>query len=313
MHSIRRVLAGVLLAGLASGCGGDDPAGPVAVFGPPGTVLLVSGSNSVQLSWGASSFEPSSEFSGYNVYLDVVPFSTNDDPGFLAQRAVNSTPIRATNYTVTATPIGGALLQGTKYYMHVRTLRSDGSLSTASNEVDTSPRPEGNNGTDPAVSMYDYDSMTNTKSGYGWNVVTGQGVPYSALPANADGIDVLMAEEPNSPDEGSLWLSPSVASFSAGWPTRRTTLFKDLGVGDVAWQTSIAPSPATMSTTVKIQVDHTYAVLTQDQHWVKVRVLELVKNAVVPRTGGGNVNLNYARFRFAVQLVADYGRFKPAP
>lgn len=313
MSMVRKLVTLVIVAGVAAGCGSDDPASPIATFGPPGTLTMVAGANSVRLAWGASAFEPSGEFAGYNVYLDVAPIAANDDPVFLAARAVNATPVRAISYTVSSTPTGASLQQGTRYYLHVRTVRSDGSLSVATNEVDTSPRPEGTNGTDPAAAMYDYDADTTTKSGYGWNVVTGQGVPHATVPANAGGIDVLMVEEPNSPDDGSLWVSPAASNLTLGWPSRRTTLFRDLGAGAAAWESAIAPSPATMSANVKIQADHTYAILTADQHWIKVRIVDLSKNASVPRTGGGTVNLNSARFQFAVQLIADYGRFKPSP
>ena len=45
---------------------------------------------------------------------------------------------------------------------------------------------------------------------------------------------------------------------------------------------------------------------------MKLRVTALVKNMDVALLGGGTVQLNYARFTYAVQLLSGYGRFKPA-
>jgi len=293
----------------AAGCGEDSTTSIVRTFGPPGVASLVAGANTVRISWGPSGFEGAGDFRGYNVYLDVAPVAGNDDPAFLSTRLANTSPVLANTFTVSSTAGGGSLQQGTRYYFHVRTVHANGSLSTASNELDTSPRPEGNNGSDPSQLMYDYDSLTPTKSGYGWNVSTGQGVAYSTVASNDALIDITMAEEANSPDDGSLMLSPSVAAFTAGWTQRNRTLFKDLGAGEAAWETPIPPDPATMLESVKLLEDHTYAILTYDLHWVKLRVTQLMKNVDVQRTGGGTVRLNYARFTFAVQLIQGYARF----
>lgn len=309
MRFIPRCLL-VLSAGLiTAGCGDDKTTDPQFTFGPPGTTSMVTGSTTVRLAWGASSFEGSSDFGGYNVYVDEVPIAANDDAGFLAARLVNTSPISATTFTVSSTASSGSLQQGTRYYFHVRTRRLNGDLSDASNEVETSPRPEGTNGADPSQYMYDDAGLTQTKSGYGWNVLTGQGVAYSATALNDSLVDVLMAEEPNSPDDGSLILSPAAADFTIGWARRNHTLFKDLGAGDAAWQIAVAPEPSSMAESVKIQADHTYAIRTHDGHWTKLRVTDLVKNVDVALDGGGTAQLNYARFTYAVQLIGGFGRF----
>lgn len=312
MRFVQRGSIGLAAILMLAGCG-DDTTGPAPVFGPPGTVSFVTGPNTVRLSWGPSTYEGASDFGGYNVYVDTAPIAGNDDPVFLAARLVNTSPVAGTSYTVSSTAGGGSLQQGTRYYFHVRTRGSSTDLSIASNEVDTAPRPEGNNGSDPSQYMYDFDDLTETKSAYGWNVVTGQGAAYSASAANANFVELVMVEEPNSPDDGSLFLSPMLADFTSGWTPRHRTLIKDLGVGDAAWQTPIAPDPLTMVESVKVLADHTYAIRTYDDHWGKLRVTELSKNVAVSVPGGGTVQLNYVRFTFALQLIEGYGRFKPVP
>lgn len=182
-------------------------------------------------------------FGGYNVYVGDAPFASNDDPGFLSSRLVNPNPISGTTDTASTTATGASLLQGTRCYFHVRTRRSNAELSTASNEIETSPRPEGNKGFDPAQYLYDYNVFTDTKSAYGWNVATGQGTLYTSSPANANGVEIVMVEDPSSFDDGSLLISPTLADFTNGWTPRHQTIFLDLGAGDAAWETSIAPDP----------------------------------------------------------------------
>ncbi len=160
--------------------------------------------------------------------------------------------------------------------------------------------------------MYDYNVFTDTKSAYGWNVVTGQGTLYSSSPANANGVEIVMVEDPSSFDDGSRLISPTLADFTNGWTPRHRTTFLDLGAGDAAWETSIAPDPLNMVESVALLEDHTYAFRTHDEHWGKLRVTELMKNVVVFVPGSRPVYLNSARFTFALQLIQDYRRFKAA-
>ena len=303
---------GCLVVGFASGCGEDNPMAPV-VFEPPASVRFETGANTIRASWNASSFEGSGEFGGYNVYVDTVSMAGNNDAAFLAARVSNVVPVNSKSFTVSQLGDGSSLQQGVRYFVHVRTRRMNGELSSASNEVQSAPRPEGDNGSDPSQFAYDYDVLAPTKSGYGWNKTTGAGVSYSASSVNANVVDVFMIEEPNSADEGSMFVSPSIANFTAAWATRRATLFKDLGIGDTAWNTGVAPDPGTMTTSLKVQLDHTYAIRTEDGHWVKLRIVDLVKNNAVTRSDGSEARLNYARFQHAFQLIAGYDRFKSAP
>lgn len=297
------------------GCSEDNPIVPVTSLSPPTDVVMVTGEFSITLSWDASTFESAADFEGYNVYVDTTSIaSVSDSTGaaFLEARKVNTTPVVTRSFTVTQDGMGMDLVRGQKYYLHVRSARADGKLSIASNEVDTAPRPEGSNNTgDVALLMYDYDPSTSTRSGYGWDRFAGTGAPFSTSEANAEDIDFFMVEEANSADDGSEFVSPAQASFTSGWTIRNETLFKDLGAGDDAWNTSIAPDVADMTTKVKVIEDHTYALYTHDMQWIKVRVTNLDPNVPVNASGGGTVNLNQATFDYAYQLLNDYGRFKP--
>jgi len=315
MRSLWPAILGI--AAIAAGCNSDNPVVPPAELAPPTSVTAVTGEDTIVLNWASSPFSGSDKFRGYNVYADTISIAAVSDTSnaaFLEARMVNIQAITANTFTVFALTSGAALTQGKKYYLHVRTLRDDGRLSVASNEIDTSPRPEGDNGTNPDLLMFDFSAETTSRSGYGWERDTGRGFAYATAQANQSLIDIFMVEEPTSSDNGSLLQSPAQAQFTSGWPVRHVTKFKDLGGGSAAWNAGIAPDPATeMTETVKVVLDHTYALYLYDKYWAKLRVTKFDKNVSVPKTGGGTAALNRIGFTFAFQLIDDYGRFKPVP
>jgi len=304
------------LAVFAAGCS-DTVVAPPAELAPPTSVVAITGTETIDLTWTGSPFSGSDKFKGYNVYADtmsIASVSDSSNAAFLEARKINTTPITANTFKVLFLKGGSALTQGKKYYVHVRTVRDDDRLSVASNEINTSPRPEGTNGGDPALLMFDFSGDTSSRSAFGWERGSGDGFGYATAETNEALIDFFMVEEPNSTDNGSMLLSPAQATFTSGWTTRHKTLFRDLGAGEAAWMTSIAPNPATqMTETVKVVLDHTYALYLHDKYWVKIRVTGFDKNIAVPKTGGGTIALNRIAFKFAFQLINDYGRFKPDP
>lgn len=308
------ILMAIVVIGLA-GCGDDSIVEPPDVLAPPTNVTVVTGDSEIVLNWDNSPDAGADVFEGYNVYIDtlsIAGLSDSTSAAFLNARRVNQEPMRTRTYTVLSLASGASLEQGKKYYLHVRSERSNGRVSVASNEVDTSPRPEGTNeGTALTDLMFDYSANTNTRSGYGWVRDSGAGQPHVTSQANAEKIDFFMTEEPNSANDGSVFVSPAQANFTQGWSVRNRTLFKDLGAGDAAWQTSTAPDTTDMTESVPVVQGHTYALYTHDGYWVKVRVTNLTKNVSVAATGGGTVRLNRAQFDYAFQLIRDYGRFKP--
>ena len=315
---MKRVGVAVLLLLLAvgAGCGEENPVRPPDELAPPTSLTAVTGEFTVDLAWSRSPFESSGRFAGYNVYVDTVSiaaFSDSISASLLEARKVNAAPVTGTSFHVLSLADGSSLVKGRKYYFHVRTLREDGRVSEASNEVDTAPRPEGDNdfGSEDLL-MYDFDATTTSRSAFGWDRSIGDGQSYTTAEINENFIDFFMAEEPNSSDDGSLFLSPAQASFVSHWTVRHKTLFMDLGVGDAAWKTLMAPDTTAMTETVKVKEDHTYALYTQDGYWVKLRVVEFKKN--LPVAGSqGTVRLNRVKFDYAFQLIQGYGRFAPRP
>jgi hypothetical protein len=293
-------------------CSEDDVVAPPSELAPPTALEFETGQISIQLSWDASPYEGASDFEGYEVYMDTTSIaarSDTSDAAFLEARKVNSSPITTRSYTVNQQVDGGNLVVGQKYYVHVRTLRDDGRLSVASNEIDTAPTIQGDNDFgDDAELMYDYSATSATKSGFGWMRDFGTGQPFATSQTNQDVIDFFLVEEPNSTDNGSEFVSPAAAAFTSGWTTRHQTRFKDLGSGAAAWATSIAPPIGDLTTKVKVIEGHTYALYLHDGHWVKLQVITLDENEIV-----GSEQLNRVLFRYAIQLIDDYGRFKPAP
>lgn len=308
-----------ILAAFAAGCTEDNPIRPTDEIAPPTNVTFTTDVGSIAITWAKSPFESSGRFEGYNVYVDTTSIAAAGDTAatgggaFLEARKINSDPVTSRTYVVDRTGNGSALQQGKKYFVHVRTVREDDRISLASNEVHSSPRPQGDNeNADFDKLMWDYHASTNSRSGYGWTRANGSGLSYETSGANSALIDFFMIEEPNSADDGSQFISPAQAAFTAGFPTRHLTRFKDLGAGNTAWNTSLAPDTLDLTQTVKVVLDHTYALYTHDKHWVKVRVTELRKN-LTPSGASTSIKLNRIKFTYAFQLIDDYGRFKPAP
>ncbi len=308
------ILGAVAVVALA-GCGEDNPIRPSDELAPPTNLAMVNGATSVMLTWNASPFESSGRFAGYNVYVDTVSIAGVTDTttaGFLQARQANSGLITTHAYTLDRLHGGTALVQGKKYYIHVRTVREDDRVSIASNELVTSPRPEGDNGDVTADLMYDFSTLTITPSAYGWDRMNGTGLAYTTSQTNQTLIDFFMAETPNSSTNGSQFVSPAQLA-DITWPVEHRTLFKDLGAGDAAWNTAVAPDTAAMAQTAPVALDHSYALHLFDGYWAKIRVTEFTKNVNVSKTGGGTVALNRIKFRYAFQLIDDFGRFKPVP
>ncbi len=315
-----KLFAFIAVAGaFAAGCGEDSPVRPSDEIAPPTNVTFTTEISSIVISWAASPFESSDRFDGYYVYIDTVSIAAAGDTAttgggaFLEARKINDNPVVARTYVVDRTGNGTALQQGKKYFVHVRSAREDDRISLASNEINSSPRPEGDNeNTDANLLMWDYHASTNSRSGFGWTRANGVGLPYETAAGNSALIDFFMMEELNSADDGSQFISPAQAAFTVGYPTRHSTKFKDLGAGITAWNTSIAPNVADLTEVVKVINDHTYALYLHDGHWVKLRVTNLTKN-LTPTGASTSIKLNRIRFTYAFQLIDDYGRFKPEP
>ena len=319
MRPIRILVFLTIAAALAAGCSEDDPVRPPDEIAPPTNVTFTTTETSIVLTWDASPFESSDRFDGYNVYVDTVSIAAAGDTAatgggaFLQARQVNTNRITVRNYGVDRRANGQALQQGTKYYAHVRTVREDGRISVASNEVDSSPRPQGNNeDTDANKLMWDYNASTNSRSGYGWTRSNGVGLPYETASSNSQYIDFFMMEEQNSADDGSVFISPAMASFTVGFTYRHRTMFKDMGSGDAAWNISVAPDTLDLAETVRVVNGHTYALRLHDGHWAKIRVTEFQKN-VTPPGASSSIAINRVRFQYAFQLIPGYGRLKPGP
>jgi hypothetical protein len=315
-HAIFLVLAAGFVV-LAVGCNEDSPVRPSDELTPPTNLTFVTGELTVDLTWARSPYEPAGDFAGYNVYVDTVSIAGLTDTtsaATLDARKVNANPITTRSYRVLNLGNGAPLEVGRKYFFHVRAARDDDRVSEASNEVDTAPRPAGDNNfeNDPMLWMHDYDVASSTRSGFGWDRDDGDGLSYATALVNRPKVDLVMLEEPNSADDGSEFVSPDAATIVENdWADgANTTKIMDLGAGETAWNTSIAPDTAGMGSKVKIYGDHTYALYTHDGYWAKVRVVTYQKNQSAQ---GTTAKLNRVRFDWAFQLVNDYGRFKPVP
>ena len=121
---------------LLVGCGDDDTTKPPEEFAPPTNLTYVNGNNQVTLSWNASPDAGRDDFAGYNVYRDLTTM-IGLGPDSLASLVHNSTLLAVTGY------VDASAVNGVKYYYAVHAVKDNGDLSAPTNEIDTSPTPEG--------------------------------------------------------------------------------------------------------------------------------------------------------------------------
>jgi len=126
---------GIVLAWTGCSDDDDDPVGPPATFAPPTNLQAVNGDGEVTLTWTGSTDEGQSEFRRYNLYRAT-------------SSIIGLEPSQLTPYLVQSVDpgvhtINAPVPNGTLYYYHVRGERTNGDLTSGSNEAMAAGRPEG--------------------------------------------------------------------------------------------------------------------------------------------------------------------------
>lgn len=127
-------IAGIAILLAGAGCG-DDSTKPEN-FDPPGNLMVINGDLSVALGWTASPQEGGTEFKQYDVYRSTSSLG-NVSPSQLASYKIGQVAKGTYSYT------DNFAANGIRYFYHVRSEKTDGSTSGASNEVLGAGRTEG--------------------------------------------------------------------------------------------------------------------------------------------------------------------------
>ncbi len=217
--------AGILALALAvAGCG-DDTVSPPQEFAPPSNVSFINDNEAITITWDSSPDEARSDFQGYNLYRStstLIGATTTE----LAAAQVTQNPTTVNQLT------DAGVTNGTIYYYHVRSVKSNGDLSQASNEVDTAGRLEGG-----PVTVTEFASAADPS---GYDMSAGIAVAMSSTnPDNRMLIDFYLGTTDANDDSGSQLAIKSphlVLNGDAAW-ANRTAGFKLLDDRDVSFET----------------------------------------------------------------------------
>lgn len=276
----------------------NSPSTRLAKLAPPTNVRVEAGENAVKISWDPSPDEAKSELAGYNVYFNTksLVLLSPDSLSYSVQLRKN-----AREFVVRG------LENDRQYFLHVRSRKTDGSISAAALPEKTAAPEQG--GKNYAVNMYDYDvSGTSGNSGYGWSSENGQGIPsYHNVIQNGRDVHILMMELPAIKAQ-SVLISPSEANFTGVWTLRNKTLIADIGTNWV--MDSLLPD-SMFTTTVKIKQGHVYVLKTHDDYYVKLRINSIEEVNLLLPTGAKSrtVSINKITFTYASQLGQSYEQF----
>jgi hypothetical protein len=250
---------------------------------PPLGLRSITGDGNVTLRWYASNYED--DFGGYLVYQaqgDYEQIAPEELP--MAFQAVD------TLYAAGAPPTVHTIIgldNGTPYSFALTATDGDVSKeSYPSNIVTDTPRPYG------TAQIYQQESSQH--SGFDFSTE----ITVSYTDANCDiFLDVYTVADN---------LHFSLTSPDQANPTLRTTLIQDLGYTESFDTIDISPVQGwdpDYSVDVLDMVDHTFALKTEDNHYVKLRILS---------TGGTHPD-QWVRFEYGYQTVSGDPNFKVTP
>jgi len=279
----------------------SSPSAKTVGLAPPTNIRIDAGENAINVIWDASPDEAQNDFAGYNVYFDL-----KSSQLLSADRLPFAVQVRKDVHEY----VVRGLENGQQYFLHVRSRQiADGISAAGLPEKVATPQPEGKKFT---VSMFDYDvSTAPSNSGYGWSRENGQGIPgYHSAMQRVKFIDILMMELSTDKSK-SVFISPSEANFTEGWPLRNKTLIADIGTN---WVVADSLPDAAFTMSAEIKNGHVYVLKTHDNYYLKLRI-ESVEEVTLMLPYGQkrlNVNLNKINFTYASQLGQSYEHFLTA-
>ena len=290
--SIALLMCVIMLGALLPGCSEDNGTDIDEVHTPaaPSGLYAISGDEEVSLGWQPSADEDEKWFDGYNIYYDMWSLA-DEDPEALDDYMANLVPLTATSGTV------DALVNGTKYYFHVRAVSDDGGYSDPSNEViDAGRRYESG---ESIGELYHQTYF----SGYDLSESKALSMSVQFLPNNADDIDIFL--DGRGWSEDSLYVrSPDTGEYYQDDYEWRKTEIAVMGEYEMD-SIEVQQSPGTGYDEMQLaQIGYVYALKVQEIdgiHYVKMRITEIIQD---PQTGSNRIV-----FEYAYQGIPNYPNF----
>jgi hypothetical protein len=251
---------------------------------PPLGLRSITGDSQVTLRWYASNYEE--DFGGYVIYQatdDYQQIAPEELPA--AFEAVDTLEVFGSSSPTIHTVLG--LANGTTYSFALRAVDENlTKQSYPSNIVSDTPRPYG------TATIYQQESSQHSGFDFSEEVT----VPYTDTQC-----DIFLDVYTIATNLHFSLTSPDQAN-----PTLRTTVIQDLGYTESFDTIDISPMQGwdpDYSVDVLNMEDHTFALKTEDNHFVKLRVLD---------TGGTDPN-QWVLFEYGYQTVPGDPNFKIAP
>ncbi len=232
----------------------------VARVAAPESLRFVNGANLVNLSWSAGPDSAVEFWSGYEVF--AAPHSLAGLPldSVLAYR-ITGLPLTRLEYRITNAVAGNLL------YCHIRSRRDYLGLverSEAGPEIDTAARLDGFG---PAPLF----EVASRRGPAGIHLPGGTVETLDA--AQRDRIDLYLGTSDPRDQGGSLLLkSPSLLAYRDPAWADRVTGFADLGS---VWDVAVPPAEGAYAQELPLKAGGIYALRTADDHFAKIRILEL--------------------------------------
>ena len=227
----------------------DDITAPTTnTVSPPGSFTfnvdaVAGGDASVTFNWTASPDANKSNFKGYRIITAEVDSNGN-------VTSVLQEVSRIKNLTYSIDPLD----RGRRYKTYLCSELEDGTLSDS---LETEIYAAVFYNTDGVIDSYVQNSST--LSGFGWNISTGAGTPYSYTQGNAALIDLHLEETHSAP----YFYTPN--AFDDNF---KLTRMKLVGSGKTGFDETNLPEADV--TILSVEYDNVYLLRTQDDYYIKI-------------------------------------------
>lgn len=213
------------------------------------------------INWDASPDENLSNFRGYK----VATYKVDANHNVLSTHEVRDLSYPVHYYTV------DSLALNTRYESFVISELNDGSEGDSAGTLAYAGIYQNTDGT---IDEYQQEDSIIIKSGYGWNIQTGEGTNYFFNSSNADMIDMIMRDGVN---DSLTFYSPDKYS-----PGTKTTKIIKVGPGQDAFDQTYLSEPDMDS--VRVDSNYVYLLKTMDGYYIKiwVKAIHYIAGAIPP-------------------------------
>lgn len=248
-----------------------DPDPTPVTVAPPGSMsfsidAVPGGGSYALISWTPSPDENRNDFKGYRVKT----VSLNAQGQVISTFEERELPKTPRTYQVLS------VNRGTMYKTYLQSELNNGQKSDSLETKIYSGVYYNNDG---VIDSYTA-GPSSAKSGFGWSTSTGAGTQYTYSEASSNLIDINLRLLENE----LFFFSPDVFNNLF-----RSTIFSLVGAGQQAFNETELLEPS--GSIIKVQQDNVYLIKTQDNHYIKIWVKEIVNNTST--TGYYTVSFEY--------------------